>query len=257
VMLFAQPSSVMNTEIRLPPPSRKDKVRKIIAEEARRCGISVDELLEDNRRGWVLGIRQYAMWRARIETKCSLPELGVLFDCSHVTIKYAFRKVEAIAPDLRGVFGPKPMDAARGIIAEEAARGGYSVDEILSQKQTKRLRSVRQYAMWRAHKETKCSLVDLGEAFDRDHSSVLHTIRRVEAMAPDLRGVFSPCPKVRIRQKIIPRPRKVAETYQGRPCGYGHSGLRYRVNRRCIECNAIGVARRYWQRKAERENDLD
>lgn len=32
-----------------------------------------------------------------------------------------------------------------------------------------------------------------------------------------------------------------AETYRGKPCAYGHNGVRYRSNRKCVQCYTLPV----------------
>jgi chromosomal replication initiator protein len=58
----------------------------------------------------------------------------------------------------------------------------YSVDEAVLRgpQKTKNIAEARQTAMYLIRKLTNLSLPDIGQEFDRDHSTVLYAIRKVE-----------------------------------------------------------------------------
>jgi len=116
------------------------------------------------------------------------------------------------------------------IIKEEAARGGYTVAQILADDRTLRITKLRQYAMWRARTETKRSWVAIGFAFRRDHTTILHGYRRIAAMAPEERLTLPARP---------PEVKPLTEFYTGRDCGKGHGGLRYAKTNLCVGCRKL------------------
>lgn len=67
-----------------------------------------------------------------------------------------------------------------------ASHYGLEVADILSAKRDRRLAQPRQMAMYLAKQLTPLSLPDLGRAFGgRDHTTVLHAVRKIEAMRQD------------------------------------------------------------------------
>lgn len=66
----------------------------------------------------------------------------------------------------------------RGIINLCASRHDVGSDDILGRAQCEALVKARQQAMWLAAKETSLSLTSLGKLFFRDHTTVIHAIRR-------------------------------------------------------------------------------
>ena len=57
---------------------------------------------------------------------------------------------------------------------------GLRVEDIDSRRRLASLAHPRQVAMFLARKHTNASLQDIGAAFGRDHSTVLHALRNVE-----------------------------------------------------------------------------
>lgn len=139
------------------------------------------------------------------------------------------------------------------ILREEAARNGYTVEELREDNRTKRITMVRQYAMWRARKETGRSWGEIGLVFKRDHTTVIYAYEKVEAMPPELRGVFPaktlPRPVIlptrAARPKALKRSRAEVEFYRGRPCLYGHDGVRYVSTGDCVHCRREDSRDRY------------
>jgi chromosomal replication initiator protein len=78
---------------------------------------------------------------------------------------------------------PSPLDARR-VQEAVAARLEISVDDLLSPNRTARIARARQIAMYLTRELTDLSLPAIAEAFNRrDHTTVLHAIRRVERSA--------------------------------------------------------------------------
>jgi hypothetical protein len=122
------------------------------------------------------------------------------------------------------------------IIKQEAARGGYTVAQILADDRTLRITKLRQYAMWRARAETKRSLAEIGLMFKRDHTTVLYAYQKIEAMRPDTRAALPPLFQL--------PPRFVSQSYGARrylggECPRGHGRLRYVANGGCVECKRL------------------
>jgi chromosomal replication initiator protein len=73
------------------------------------------------------------------------------------------------------------FDAIAKIIAEVARTTGMTPKMIIGQMRSRAVVVVRQLAYWRAARETGASLTAIGRAFgDRDHTTILHGIRRHE-----------------------------------------------------------------------------
>jgi len=58
---------------------------------------------------------------------------------------------------------------------------GYTAEELLSPNRTKKLTMARQAAMWLSRQLTDLSLPEIGRVFDRDHTTVMHAVRKVQA----------------------------------------------------------------------------
>ena len=63
----------------------------------------------------------------------------------------------------------------------------YSIDEAVLRGtlKNKGTAEARQIAMYLIRNLTQCSLPDIGKEFGRDHATVIHSIRKVEALAAD------------------------------------------------------------------------
>ena len=84
------------------------------------------------------------------------------------------------------------QDLVRDIQETVAADFGVTVDGLQSKTRTKVLTIPRQVAMYLTRELLGLQLVEIGQAFGgRDHSTVIHSLERVEAMmgdSPDFRG---------------------------------------------------------------------
>lgn len=74
---------------------------------------------------------------------------------------------------------PTILRPAWKIITEQMCRKhGITVAEILSPRRDKRLNLVRQEIWYRLTRETTMSLPQIGRRFNRDHTSILHGVRK-------------------------------------------------------------------------------
>jgi chromosomal replication initiator protein len=77
-----------------------------------------------------------------------------------------------------------PRLDARRVQEAVAVRLGFSVDDLLSPNRTARVARARQLAMYLTRELTDLSLPAIAQAFNRrDHTTVLHAIRRIERSA--------------------------------------------------------------------------
>lgn len=139
------------------------------------------------------------------------------------------------------------------ILQKEAARSGYTIKELLEDNRTKRIVMVRQFAIWRARKETARGWCEIARVFRRDHSTVIYAYEKVEATPPELRGVFPPRklprpviqPTPAARPKALIKRREPVEFYKGQPCLHGHNGVRYVSTGDCVRCKREDSRNRY------------
>ena len=62
---------------------------------------------------------------------------------------------------------------------------GFSYEILKSKNRSIDIRTARQYAIWRIHKEVYgmgYSLKAIGDLFERDHTTVLHTVKVIEEL---------------------------------------------------------------------------
>jgi hypothetical protein len=86
---------------------------------------------------------------------------------------------------------PRRYPAIKDIISIVAHLYNLSINDLISSRRTVAVARRRQEAMWLAKKFTLKSLPEIGRAFGgRDHTTVLHAIRKIEAMVRE--GVYEP-----------------------------------------------------------------
>jgi chromosomal replication initiator protein len=61
-----------------------------------------------------------------------------------------------------------------------AERFGVTMCDLMSRRRGRAQARPRQVAMWLARHTTPCSLPEIGRWFERDHSTVMHAIERVD-----------------------------------------------------------------------------
>lgn len=80
------------------------------------------------------------------------------------------------------MFATDPDEAvAWSLVERVCARSGVSVPALMAKGRTARLVATRHVAMYLARNLTDLSLPRLGQIFHRDHTCVLHAVRRVAA----------------------------------------------------------------------------
>ena len=88
-----------------------------------------------------------------------------------------------------------PASAAKAALRAVSQRTGVPVDAILGRERRSAIAAARHEAVWRVHEATKWSLPRVGRFFDdRDHTTVLHSLRRMENRAakdPELRAYMT------------------------------------------------------------------
>lgn len=79
------------------------------------------------------------------------------------------------------------------ILRQESERTGVPISEILGSRRTPDLSHLRHYVMWRARVETGLSYPQIGKYMgNKDHTTVLHGVKKIEAMPIDKRRYDPP-----------------------------------------------------------------
>jgi chromosomal replication initiator protein len=73
---------------------------------------------------------------------------------------------------------------AETIMTETAKYFGLRREDLISKSRSRPLTTARHIAMYLLRELTGLSLIKIGELFDRDHSTALHGIKRIETMMP-------------------------------------------------------------------------
>lgn len=73
------------------------------------------------------------------------------------------------------------LSPVQAIAQEEAERAGITMAKILGAQRSQKYVKPRHIAMWRAARETKASLVEIGRIFGRDHTTVMYAVGKVAA----------------------------------------------------------------------------
>jgi chromosomal replication initiation ATPase DnaA len=66
------------------------------------------------------------------------------------------------------------------IIDATARFYGYTPNQLLSPARTKNVAHARQTAMWLCRQLTTCSYPELGDIFDRDHTTIIHGVTKIQ-----------------------------------------------------------------------------
>jgi chromosomal replication initiator protein len=102
-----------------------------------------------------------------------------------ITIEIAEQALYDLVPQLDAEI---PPDA---IIAETAAHFGLSREDLVGKSRSRPLTTARHVAMYLMRECTGLSLVRIGEIFGgRDHSTVLHGIKKIEMLMGERGGIF-------------------------------------------------------------------
>ena len=78
----------------------------------------------------------------------------------------------------------------RTILDETAAFFGLEPSDLVSKSRSRPLTTARHIAMYLLREQTGLSLIKIGECFDRDHTTVLHGVKKIEALMPARGSVY-------------------------------------------------------------------
>ena len=92
--------------------------------------------------------------------------------------------IQAIVRDIITDDKPEPINV-ENIINEVAKTYNVSVSDILSNRRTASLALARQVAMYIARETTDLSFKQIGEAFGKDHTTVLYNVNKIENFLKD------------------------------------------------------------------------
>jgi chromosomal replication initiator protein len=91
------------------------------------------------------------------------------------------------------------------IMEETAAFFGLGAGDLMSKSRSRPLTTARHIAMYLLREQTGLSLIKIGEHFDRDHTTVMHGIKKIEALMPargsTYRQVLELTKKIRARSR--------------------------------------------------------
>jgi chromosomal replication initiator protein len=76
------------------------------------------------------------------------------------------------------------------ILEETAAYFGLTPDDLVSKSRSRPMTTARHMAMYLLRELTGLSLIKIGERFDRDHTTAIHGIRKVESLMPARGSVY-------------------------------------------------------------------
>jgi chromosomal replication initiator protein len=111
-----------------------------------------------------------------------------------------FSLAETVLKDLLPV-GGEPEVTAPLIIAQTAAYFGYSTEELCGPRRTQNLVTARQIAMYLCRELTNLSLPKIGQAFDRDHTTVMNAERRIRKGITERHALFAQVTELTTRIK--------------------------------------------------------
>lgn len=131
---------------------------------------------------------------------------------------------------------------SREIIREVSELAEIPIEALVGSRGNRRVSGARQYAMWRVYREVGCSLIEVGRLFNRDHTTALYAVNRIESTPGDKRLAFL-AGSERERAQL-----RGALTYFGQPCPHGHGSQRYVTNGQCIECARLS---KRWARRVK------
>ncbi len=126
------------------------------------------------------------------------------FDQNIRELEGALLRVAAYASLLREPIGPQIAERALEdllpqpdadipahlILDETASYFGLTRDDLTSKSRSRPLTTARHVAMYLLRECTGLSLIKIGEQFDRDHTTVLHGIKKIETLMRDRAPIF-------------------------------------------------------------------
>jgi chromosomal replication initiator protein len=153
------------------PPNLETRIA-ILQQKALRDGLEVpDPVLNFVAEKFDANIRELEGALLRVVATASLSQ-------QPVDLALAERALEDLLPQ----GGEVPPEI---IMAETARYFGLRRDDLISKSRSRPLTTARHVAMYLLRELTQLSLVKVGELFDRDHTTVMHGIQKVEKLMLD------------------------------------------------------------------------
>lgn len=97
--------------------------------------------------------------------------------CAHMA---EFHPKPVGRPKLKGIAGPRDQQKAQEIL-RDLASADWTVNDLTGRRQYRELIKIRHLAMYLIRQETSLSLMEIGDIFCRDHTTVLAAIQNVRA----------------------------------------------------------------------------
>ncbi|MFN2544397.1 MAG: chromosomal replication initiator protein DnaA [Actinomycetota bacterium] len=159
------------------PPDLETRIA-ILQLKAKRDGIPVpDDVLEVIASKFDQNIRELEGALLRVAAYSSLLR-------EPISAEIADRALEDLLP-LPGAEIP-----AQAILDETASYFGLTRDDLVSKNRSRPLTTARHVAMYLLRECTGLSLIKIGELFDRDHTTVLHGVKKIELLMRDRAPIF-------------------------------------------------------------------
>lgn len=93
---------------------------------------------------------------------------------------FRHREPEVYERSILNAFGPNRISAYR-VIDAVAKEYGFTRDDLIDYGRTKNIVRCRQMAMYAARKLTNMTLPQIGRLLNRDHTTIIHGIEKIEA----------------------------------------------------------------------------
>ena len=176
------------------PPDLETRIA-ILQKKAHRDALEVpDQVLELIASKFDQNIRELEGALLRVAAYASLLREAI-------SVEIAERALEDLLPQ-------PDADIPAGLILDEtAAYFGLTRDDLTSKSRSRPLTTARHVAMYLLRECTGLSLIKIGEWFDRDHTTVLHGIKKIELLmrdrAPIFRQVQDLTKKIRARSQGV------------------------------------------------------
>jgi len=159
------------------PPNLETRIA-ILQQKALRDGIQIpDSVLHFIAEKFDANIRELEGALLRVVAFASLSR-------QPVDLALAERALEDLLPQ-----GNQEVPAET-IMAETAKYFGLRREDLVSKSRSRPLTTARHIAMYLLRELTGLSLIKIGELFDRDHSTALHGIKRIETLMPNRDTVY-------------------------------------------------------------------
>ena len=159
------------------PPDLETRIA-ILQLKAKRDGIDVpDDVLDMIASKFDQNIRELEGALLRVAAYSSLMR-------EPITLSISERALEDLLPQ------PGSEIPAQVILDETAKYFGLTREDLISKNRSRPLTTARHVAMYMMRECTGLSLIKIGELFDRDHTTVLHGVKKVEALMRDRAPIY-------------------------------------------------------------------